>query len=120
MSAEWLDGSRQFVDLNGKSPAEISETFKLLSAQATAEEMIYRPKLTSTQMPSIQGYNFHCLIEKKPLKLTELPGMSLSFINIHVQRPRLKGQRTLLGQSFLNTLTSFIFRYTKSGALYKF
>ena len=80
LSAEWLDGSRQHVDLNGKSPAEISETFELLSAQATAEEMIYRPKSSSTQMPSIQGFNYHCLIDKKPLGLTELPGTSFIFL----------------------------------------
>ena len=84
LSAEWLDGSRQHVDLNGKSPAEISETFELLSAQATAEEMIYRPKSSSTQMPSIQGFNYHCLIDKKPLGLTELPGTSLIFLLLEI------------------------------------
>ena len=84
LSAEWLDGSRQHVDLNGKSPAEISETFELLSAQATAEEMIYRPKSSSTQMPSIQGFNYHCLIDKKPLGLTELPGTSFIFLLLEI------------------------------------
>lgn len=77
VAAEWLDGTRQVVELKDFSGDDIATKIKLLSHQSTAEENILRNKTTSTQMPSIQGFNYHCMIDSKPLNLTELPETKL-------------------------------------------
>ena len=55
VAGEWLDGTRQVVQLKDANGDEIRRTFELLSHQSTADETILRHKSTSTQLPSIQG-----------------------------------------------------------------
>jgi hypothetical protein len=58
VSAEYLDDSRQVVDLLDFNETEISRTVDLLNQQSTAEINCFRKKLTATQKPTIQGYSF--------------------------------------------------------------
>ncbi|CAG5095375.1 Oidioi.mRNA.OKI2018_I69.XSR.g14159.t1.cds [Oikopleura dioica] len=78
VSAEYLDETRQVVDLLDFNEQEISRVIELLSQQSTAEINCYRKKLTSTQKPSIQGYSFSFMKESKPLNLKELPETKLA------------------------------------------
>lgn len=73
VAAEWLDETRQIIRLTDFSINDIIEKFAILSHQSTAEEPILRPKNTSTQKPSIQGFAYHFLNDPKPLMLAELP-----------------------------------------------
>ncbi|CBY23234.1 unnamed protein product [Oikopleura dioica] len=78
VSAEYLDDSRQVVDLLDFNESEISRIVDLLNQQATAEVNSYRKKLTATQKPTIQGYSFSFMKDAKTLNLTEAPETRLA------------------------------------------
>jgi len=78
VSAEYLDDSRQVVDLLDFNETEISRTVDLLNQQSTAEINCFRKKLTATQKPTIQGYSFSFIKDAKELNLTEAPETRLA------------------------------------------